>query len=361
MKIKFWLIIFPLTFLTVFSHAQHTHRCEVPLPDYVFRQKQKSVSIQPNDKLKLQVATAIALNNCLSVQQVKILSSLFLDDLSRLDFAKAAWHTTVDKENFYFVYDEFANFSTVFMLRDYVTAMEVHPEDFKPPYHAETDLYFPPYDYPFAADYHGPSKCTMPMGEKEFNRLAEQLTGNSEESSRLIVLNKACRNTCLSVSQAMKLASLLNSETNRLSFFRNALPSIYDLDNLSYGAQLFSHIPNKAVYNEMIHEQVPGRNEPPPCKIEPEEFKQIKESIGKESFNNTKLTLAKQIIRSKHCFTTQQVTGLVRLFNFDETRLELAKFAFDFTLDQDNYYQVADALTFSSSKEDLMKFLGSRH
>jgi Domain of unknown function (DUF4476) len=56
-------------------------------------------------------------------------------------------------------------------------------------------------------------------------------------------------------------------------------------------------------------------------------------------------------------FHNQTVTDLVRLFSFEDTRIDLAEFAWDFTIDKENYFQVADALTFSSSKEGLMKFL----
>jgi hypothetical protein len=48
---------------------------------------------------------------------------------------------------------------------------------------------------------------------------------------------------------------------------------------------------------------------------------------------------------------------MVKLFSFDDSRLEIAKYAWDYTIDRDNYYQVADVFTFSSSKESLMKFL----
>ena len=83
-------------------------------------------------------------------------------------------------------------------------------------------------------------------------------------------------------------------------------------------------------------------------------------SIRKESFNSTKVTLAKQILRSKQCFTTVQIREMLKLFSFDDSRLEMAKFAWEFTTDRDNYYQVADVFTFSSSKEELMKFLEGR-
>lgn len=357
MKIK--LIALLLILSVSQSYAQGLHRCDVPMPDYIFRQKHKSVVLQLTEDRKLHAATAIAVNNCLSVEQVKSLASLFIDDFNRLDFVKAAWRNTVDKENFYFVYDDFAYFSTVFMLHDYIRGMEANPTDYLPPYEPPITLNFPLLNYPAYENYRGPANCNYPMREDEFLRSAIQVAGNNSEANKMLLLTQIAQNNCLSVAQAMKLASLLGSEPYRLSFFKTAIISIFDLNNLSFGAQLFSHIPNKAAFNEFISRPVPGPGPvvPPPCAISTDDFQQIMESIKQESFNSTKLTIAKQVIRSKQCFTTRQITDLVKLFSFDDTRLELAKFAYDYTTDQENYYQVADAFSFSSSKEELMKFL----
>ncbi len=355
MKLK--LISLLLILISIQNYAQGPRHCDVPLPDHVFRQKHKSVTLQPTEDRKLQVAKAIASNNCLSTEQVKALASLFIDDFNRLEFAKTAWQNTVDKENFYFVYDDFAYFSTVFMLHDYVKSMEGHPTDYLPPYVPPVSLNFPALNYPVYENYHGPSNCNYPIREDEFTRLAIQVSANHGETSRALLLAQIAQNNCLSVSQAMKLSSLLISEPNRLDFFKTAYHTIFDLNNLAYGEQLFLQMPNKAAYNNFINRPVPGPVGPPPCIVNADEFGQIKETISKESFNSTKLTLAKQIIRSKNCFTTMQVSEMVRLFSFEDSRLELAKFAYDFTIDKENYYKVADAFSFSSSKEELMRFL----
>lgn len=355
------LVLF-LFFFSGIALGQLPQRCDVPLPDYVFRQKYKSVTLQQTEDRKLQVAAAIAVNNCLSVDQIKSISMLFIDDFNRLDFVKAAWRNAVDKENFYFVYDDFAYFSTVFMLHDYIREMEANPTDYLPPYEPPVVLNFPMLDYPAYENYRGPSHCHYPIREEEFLKLASQVAGNTSEASRMLLLAQIAQNNCLSVSQAMKFATMIGSELSRLNFMKSAHPSIFDLGNLPFGAQLFSHIQNKSAYNEFISQPVPGPGTviPPPCIVSAEDFSNIRESIKRENFNSTKLTIAKQIIRSKQCFTTRQISELVKLFSFDDTRLELAKFAYEFTTDRENFYQIADVFTFSSSKEDLMKFLETR-
>lgn len=86
------------------------------------------------------------------------------------------------------------------------------------------------------------------------------------------------------------------------------------------------------------------------------EFDQVKESLRKEWFDNNRLTSAKFII-DNNLFTTAQVKELMLLFNFDDKRLELAKYAYRRTVDRQNYYQVSELLVFSNSKDDLARFL----
>ena len=86
------------------------------------------------------------------------------------------------------------------------------------------------------------------------------------------------------------------------------------------------------------------------------EFETVKESLRKEWFENNRLTSAK-FIADKNNFTTRQVKELVLLFSFENNRLELAKYAYRKTVDKENYYLLNDALTFSSSTEELARFI----
>ena len=90
------------------------------------------------------------------------------------------------------------------------------------------------------------------------------------------------------------------------------------------------------------------------------EFNDMKEQLRKEWFENNRLTSTKVII-DKSNFTTQQVKELMLLFTFENNRLEIAKYAYCKTVDQRNYYLVNDALTFSSSKDELARFLRESH
>ena len=88
-------------------------------------------------------------------------------------------------------------------------------------------------------------------------------------------------------------------------------------------------------------------------------FEQFKQSLRNESFDNTRLNLAKQVIPSNY-FSVAQVKELVSLFTFDKDKLELAKIAYDYTVDKGNYYQLNDSFSFNSSKDELMKFIQTK-
>jgi Domain of unknown function (DUF4476) len=86
------------------------------------------------------------------------------------------------------------------------------------------------------------------------------------------------------------------------------------------------------------------------------EFETVKESLRKEWFENNRITSVKTIA-DKSNFTTQQVKELMLLFTFENNRLEVAKYAYRKTVDKQNYFQLNDALTFNSSKEELARFI----
>ena len=86
------------------------------------------------------------------------------------------------------------------------------------------------------------------------------------------------------------------------------------------------------------------------------EFNDVKDQIRKEWFEANRLTSARVII-DKNNFTTQQVKDLMLLFTFENNRLEVAKYAYRKTVDKHSYYQLNDAFTFNSSKDELARFI----
>ena len=86
------------------------------------------------------------------------------------------------------------------------------------------------------------------------------------------------------------------------------------------------------------------------------EFSQAKERLRREYSENSKLSLAKQII-DRSLFSSDQVKQMLQLFNFENNKLELAKYAYGRTTDKRNYYIVNEVLAFNNSKDELARYI----
>ncbi len=87
------------------------------------------------------------------------------------------------------------------------------------------------------------------------------------------------------------------------------------------------------------------------------EFTNAKKSILSKSFESSKVEMAKQIT-DKNCLTALQINQMMKLFSFESSRLDYAKFAHEHCFDKKNYYQVNDAFQFEHSIIELNEAIG---
>jgi hypothetical protein len=106
---------------------------------------------------------------------------------------------------------------------------------------------------------------------------------------------------------------------------------------------------------------MPGYNGPVGCDwpMESAEFSEALNSIKSKSFSDSKMTLAKQITKGR-CVTASQVKDILGVLDFEGDKLEFAKFAYDYTFDQGNYYKVNDAFDFESTIDELNQYLETK-
>jgi len=93
-----------------------------------------------------------------------------------------------------------------------------------------------------------------------------------------------------------------------------------------------------------------------PWPMEESEFANAKRSVASKDFDDTKLTVAKQITGA-NCLTADQVRRMMEEFSFEDDKLEYAKFAYDKTYDIGNYYKLNDAFDFDSSVDELNEYI----
>ena len=88
-------------------------------------------------------------------------------------------------------------------------------------------------------------------------------------------------------------------------------------------------------------------------------FDSMMESVDNVSFADDKVRVAKRILKT-NCITVDQLVAILDEVSFDEDQLDLAKFAYDYVYDLENYYLVYEVFSFSKSIEELENFIDNK-
>ena len=93
--------------------------------------------------------------------------------------------------------------------------------------------------------------------------------------------------------------------------------------------------------------------------MSPGDFNAALSTIKKQSFEDSKLKTAKQIVTS-NCLNTNQIMQIANLFSFEDTKLDFAKFAYDFCMEPQSYFKLNGIFSFSSNADELSDYVQSR-
>jgi hypothetical protein len=86
------------------------------------------------------------------------------------------------------------------------------------------------------------------------------------------------------------------------------------------------------------------------------DFNRAHTAVKNENSDKSKLNVAKQIANTNP-LCASQIAQICRLFTFEDSKLEFAKYAYRNCVDKNNYYLINDVFTFSDSKEELRRFI----
>lgn len=111
-------------------------------------------------------------------------------------------------------------------------------------------------------------------------------------------------------------------------------------------------------HNHSNHNHV-NQNHHYGCYTSTVDYNSLLNAIEGESFADDKKMVTKQALANK-CISAEQVVGLMEKFSFEDDKMEIAKYCYERCSDPDNYYKVTSAFTFSSSKEELNKYIESK-
>lgn len=343
--------------------------CNQPLSSQQFQQRYQQIKNRTTESSKLQLASQLVKSLCFSSEQIKEIALLFENDNTRLQFAKSAYNNTTDKENFYEVYDAFIYYSAVFRLHDFISG---NPEESNNESIAneEIQIKFPNFNYPEFKNYRGQKNCDRYISDNQFNYIANQIHSTSDEQIKLSKANKLIQNNCIPTAYLMRIGSLFASESNKYEFAKMGLKSVYDIDQYIEMKQIFSTPRSRSNFADFLASEQSttsgqttgsGQVAVAECHITDNEYNQIISSLNNESFNSAKLQAAKYMIETKKCLSAIQLKGIIELFSYENSRLEIAMHGYDFTKNKDDYYTiVSEALGFESSKRKLLNYINNQ-
>lgn len=345
---KATLFLFVILIAGGFLRAQN---CTTPISPALFQQAFNQVAIQPSNQKKLEKALPFAGSNCFSSAQVKNMAQLFSEDKSRIEFCKAAYVNTVDKENFFDVYDAFTSFSWALRLYDHVnkTTVTVPADPVKPSVQAPV---FPNWAYPSFAGYNGKKGCAGPVvSEEKFNDLALNVFVQPTDEAKQLAIQNAVDQHCLALAHLMKLTSLIQSESLRLRSMTNSFARIYDQENYPSGVVVFTSTASQNEWTSFAKNYLT-----PPCFVTDKEFQSVLKDIQNQRFPQDKMNMI-SLLSKDRCFNVAQVKTISQEFSFGDDKLKVFRMMYAKCPDQNNYYKLVDELTFSSEKENLSNFI----
>ena len=92
----------------------------------------------------------------------------------------------------------------------------------------------------------------------------------------------------------------------------------------------------------------------------PGNFNAALATIKKQSFEDTRLKTAKQVITA-NCLNVDQIIEIANTFSFEDNKLNFAKFAYDYCIEPRNYFKLNGIFNFSSNVDELSDYVQSRN
>ncbi len=198
---------------------------------------------------------------------------------------------------------------------------------------------------------------------RERLRALERLPGTQQS----LEANTLLRERWLSSQQVKAVARIIAQEDARLDFALAAYPRTVDPENFyevydaftSYSKvfRLHDHIQRlRSPASPLLARPIP----PPLQPVTDETLAEMLKSLRAEGMEDGKKALARQILSGRPRFLSRQIRDLLKVFTFDDARLEIAKYAYDSVLDPENFYLVNQAFVFSDRKENLNRYVESK-
>lgn len=103
-----------------------------------------------------------------------------------------------------------------------------------------------------------------------------------------------------------------------------------------------------------------GPSDNPMCRMPMNEndFNTLRAQVKAKSFDSSRLTMAEMACRN-NCMTAEQIGALCKVFSYESTKVDFAKYAYEFCYDRRNYYKVGYSFSYSSSVDALNQYISN--
>jgi hypothetical protein len=349
----------------------------------------RDIQTLANDKLKSEDTYKLAKEGCFTAEQVKEIANIFTTDADKYNFLLEAFGRTIDKENFYTVYDALNSFSVVFRLHDNTlnkNASVAKPLTETTPQKTVAKSVILPVktkkidgiEYPETDEYKGMTKCNEVMKTNDFQNYYNYVEKEKEETLRAGDIYQTSFKACFSTTQVMMLVASFRDERKKLDLLKKCFTKVYDIESYHYTTQLLRDNAMKTDLIAYIQENMPksvvtkttpmtateeeSRQEQIPidCKIDATEYEKIKSALATHSFDNTRLNLARTIITHQKCISTEQLKGIANLFFQEDNKLELVKFSYSFVSDKEEIKKLSTYFSTPDTKAGFEKFIAKQ-
>ncbi|MCS7074616.1 MAG: DUF4476 domain-containing protein [Bacteroidia bacterium] len=207
---------------------------------------------------------------------------------------------------------------------------------------------------------HQPVYIYQPVPTPQFHSFYCSLQNYWTENSRLIVAKQFIDNHYVTTEQVRQIALQFVHDENRLELAMFAYRRVADPYNYFRLMDIFAYANTARRFHDFIlaNEQY---FRPAPCNgsapaISDTEFGMILQSIRNRTFEETRVLMAKQVI-TFYSLYSHQISALMQVMSFENSRMEIAKFAANRVIDPHNYYLVNNAFRFESSVQELHRWL----
>ena len=217
--------------------------------------------------------------------------------------------------------------------------------------------------------------CRGPINPRMFQSQLQQLRAMPQESARFRTAMQQFEPFCMTSAQVYQVCGLLGQDAYRIDFAYVSHARVLDPENfydvydsfqlLSSAFRLHDLIGGMGIELVPIPQPLPAPAPAPLpqpiCEVQAQELSEIKGLVKAASFKDSMEKQAKMMIKSKQCFRADQIVDLLSVFSFEDSKLTVAKYAFDYCVDTHNYFRVVNAFTFKSHQDDLTKFISERN